>query len=773
MAKVKHDHAVVVYTARLVGTTAAIVMEYIPGESLDHVVVRGKPMPLEWVRRVVTQICGCLDVAHELGIVHRDLKPSNIMRVAGRPAGEVHLKVLDFGLAKMLNPENNDAITVAKGAMGTAAYLSPEQAQGKDVDIRSDIYSLGVILYEFLTGYRPFDGSSFELINHHARTAPPPFHKRNPACRVPAAVERLVMRCLEKNPARRPRSARELAAAFEKAAPPPPQPQPIPVPPVVNSRSWIWPTALIGSFALLAFIGILTRNPGFLSLFIKPSVGIYLQYDAPVDGLDVKLDGSSVTGTGPFPVTAGRHEVVVTQGTVEAGKNDFDVTADRRTPVRIGITRRAKVRVDPPSASVSVDGAVQLPGKDEPLTLVFTGARPVDVEAKADGYAPFSRRLSYEEAAKAGFQIRLLPDQRLAEQGRSFLQQYCHRCHGVEFKAPGLDVLDLATLITPRGNGVPYLVPGKPAESAIWRQIEQGKMPPKTEKQPASDRKDAFKSWIVAGARAPIVSRRPFLSEKNAVTAVRDNLANQPDGDQRFQRFFSLRHVYNNQSVRDDELPIYRAALSKAINSVSRQPDTVIPQPIDAERTVYRVDMRTVASGWDNLWTELVQRYPYGLRHDRGTDTDRSLRSISREIYDITGTMVPVLRADWFVARATRPPLYHTLLGLPENAHDLEKEWLGVNVEEDFIKDRQVVRAGLVKSAVSSQHRIVERHTVSKGGYYWKSYDFRNAGPETDVLRFPLGPVFEGNRFAEHAFKHDVRRDHLWPAQRDAGLHVG
>src|SRR5262249_47628883 len=107
--------------------------------------------------------------------------------------------------------------------LGTAAYISPEQVLGnKDVDTRSDIYSMGVILYEFLTGSRPFQQAThYMLMNDHVNTPPPSFSKTAPGCHLPAEVERLVMRCLAKDPARRPASARAVAEAFLKATAPP------------------------------------------------------------------------------------------------------------------------------------------------------------------------------------------------------------------------------------------------------------------------------------------------------------------------------------------------------------------------------------------------------------------------------------------------------------------------------------------------------------------------------------------------------------------------
>jgi eukaryotic-like serine/threonine-protein kinase len=224
MARFSHPNAVAVHDAviRPGGNAAYIEMEYVRGQSLNKVLKPGVPMPLDWVARIVAQLCAVLQVAHEQGIVHRDLKPSNLMLLDGQPPGQEHLKVLDFGIAKILGEQHEQETLVTRPGMsvGTPQYMSPEQivANPGEVDARSDIYSVGLILYEMLTGHRPFASTLHKLIYDHLETPPPPFAAKRPDPRVPPEVERLVLRCLEKDPARRPQSARELAEAFRKAA---------------------------------------------------------------------------------------------------------------------------------------------------------------------------------------------------------------------------------------------------------------------------------------------------------------------------------------------------------------------------------------------------------------------------------------------------------------------------------------------------------------------------------------------------------------------------
>jgi serine/threonine-protein kinase len=143
------------------------------------------------------------------------------------------------------------------------------------------------------------------------------------------------------------------------------------------------------------------------------------------------------------------------------------------------------------------------------------------------------------------------------------------------------------------------------------------------------------------------------------------------------------------------------------------------------------------------------KHYPYGLKLDGRRDEE--VRSAAAEVYRLSGSDLPALRADWFVATATRPPLYHTVLDLPDTAEKLEK-LLRVDVADNFRHDK-LARAGFAKSGVSSQNRLIERHEAAYGAY-WKSYDFRTNDGAGNLFRFPLGPTFKDNPFAAQAFQH-------------------
>jgi TolB-like protein len=205
-----HPGILVIYDIDADAGLDYIAMEYVPGGTLADLIASG-PLPVERALRLAVQIADALAAAHEAGIVHRDLKPSNIMLPA-----EDRVKVVDFGLAKPVGPvgptdETSDAVTVGEVVLGTASYMSPEQASGGAVDGRSDLFSLGTILYEMISGRRPFRGDCCATaLAAILRDTPPPIPGLDPR------VARVVERCLYKEPSGRFRSAVELKAALEE-----------------------------------------------------------------------------------------------------------------------------------------------------------------------------------------------------------------------------------------------------------------------------------------------------------------------------------------------------------------------------------------------------------------------------------------------------------------------------------------------------------------------------------------------------------------------------
>jgi serine/threonine protein kinase len=186
-----------------------MVMEFVEGESLKDVIDRWRPMQSEFALALVHQICRGLEHAHAKGIVHRDIKPGNIMLTKSGVA-----KITDFGLAKLT--QGTSVHTAADAILGTPLYMSPEQAFGESVDQRSDLFSLGTMLYELLTARQPFAGENYMgVIQNIINKEIPAVRELNPA--VTPAVEQIVMRALAKNRDERFASAREFREAIERA----------------------------------------------------------------------------------------------------------------------------------------------------------------------------------------------------------------------------------------------------------------------------------------------------------------------------------------------------------------------------------------------------------------------------------------------------------------------------------------------------------------------------------------------------------------------------
>ena len=197
-----------------------LVMEMLNGPSLRDEIRRQGRIPLSSAQPIVTAVAGAIQLAHDRGVVHRDLKPSNIVSHRFQ-TGEVVWKIIDFGLANLREGSDSTRLTAARDFIGTVTYAPPEQLRGESVDYRADIYSLGAVAFEMLTGRPPFPtGDLLAVVSQHLTAAPPAPSAVAPD--LPAFVDAVVLKALEKDPARRWQRVSELAIALGGGADEPP-----------------------------------------------------------------------------------------------------------------------------------------------------------------------------------------------------------------------------------------------------------------------------------------------------------------------------------------------------------------------------------------------------------------------------------------------------------------------------------------------------------------------------------------------------------------------
>jgi WD40 repeat protein len=335
----------------------------------------------------------------------------------------------------------------------------------------------------------------------------------------------------------------------------------------------------------------------------------------------------------------------------------------------------------------------------------------------------------------------------LAGKAQAILKAHCHRCHGQDGSVEGgmNFILDPDKLIARR-----KVRPGQAERSLLFQRMADGEMPPAGESpRPGAADLAVIKQWIDAGAASSRHTRpRTLLTESQVTDWILADLEKLEKRSRRFARYFSLVPLAN-AGAGADELETYRRALGKLLNSLSWHPRLTMPRPVDADRLVLRIDLRDFL--WDaNLWNRLISEYPYGVLLDTAA---------ARTVLVATATRMPCVRADWFVASASRAPLYYDLLQLPTNAAELERQ-LRVDVIRDIQQER-VARAGFSGSGVSRNNRVLERHDAQNGAY-WRTYDF-DAVPqnllERDILlpdrrnlfAYPLGPGLGENGFLQAA----------------------
>ncbi len=329
----------------------------------------------------------------------------------------------------------------------------------------------------------------------------------------------------------------------------------------------------------------------------------------------------------------------------------------------------------------------------------------------------------------------------LAQQAYTIFEAHCIDCHG-EFGSYADDlVIQHKALIETR-----TVIPGKPDASELYMRLlgdtDKGSQMPLGQEPLDSDAIATIRRWIAAGApdwEAISKPKRRFITTEAMLKTIHTHLISLPDFDRTYARYFTLTHLYN-AGARDNNLRAYRNALSKLVNSLSWGKRVKKPTPVDPEATIFYIDLRDYQ--WDyeldgkgDPWYKIQLAYPYSIDFTAST-----YKTLCQE----TDCDVPFVRADWFIATASIPPLYYDILDLPKTDRELEAR-LEVNVGGNIknAPGRRVWRAGFNESGVSRNNRVVERHE-SQHGAYWKSYDFKGNSGKQNIFTNPLDFTHDG-----------------------------
>lgn len=316
----------------------------------------------------------------------------------------------------------------------------------------------------------------------------------------------------------------------------------------------------------------------------------------------------------------------------------------------------------------------------------------------------------------------------------TLLRNKCFKCHGQSGTILGnLSNIDNLESLLRSGKVVPYAA----ARSVLFQRVQNKTMPPTGNEALTSDELAMLKKWIDEGAQLKTQQRPDVIKARDVSTKVVADLNDKVDKQSHvFVRYLSIAHLVGTD-VDARALDTIRLALKRVVNSVSLGENIIALEPTDSTQLLYRIDLRQL--GWTaaEQWKALTQAYPY----DPLDLADPGLVVAQK----LTTDPLPVVKADWFVSRASQPPLYYALLKTPATLLELEKS-IGVDAATN-IKEKRVTRSGFTNSRVSVADRIIERHEATVGlKYYWRSYEFssdkelQESGTRS-ILNRPLGPT--------------------------------
>ncbi len=325
--------------------------------------------------------------------------------------------------------------------------------------------------------------------------------------------------------------------------------------------------------------------------------------------------------------------------------------------------------------------------------------------------------------------------QNTAQQAYAIFQQSCLGCHGEHGPFKEALVIDSAAGLIQSGA----VVPGAPIVSELYTRLleeDDARRMPLNQPRLSPEAILTIGNWILAGAPSwDIQHDASFITTDAMLTAIQEHFSDLDAFNRPYARYFTTTHLYN-AGEGPETLRAAEVALSKLVNSLSWGFTIINPEPIDPQRTIFYIDLRDYEWDLRAAWTQIEDAYPYRIDFDTTIHADLQRKLVG--LQQGTVSEVPFVQADWFLATASLPPLYHDILGLPETERELERD-LGIDVARNLQRAPgiSVWRAGTNDSGVSNHNRVVERHTFRYGAY-WKSHDFAGSAEAQNIFTHPL-----------------------------------
>ena len=332
--------------------------------------------------------------------------------------------------------------------------------------------------------------------------------------------------------------------------------------------------------------------------------------------------------------------------------------------------------------------------------------------------------------------------QQIAQDAHAIFQQSCLICHGPDGAYKETLLIEHNALIE-KGT----VVPGNPDASELYNRLlttDTAKRMPLGQPQLSAQAIDTIRNWILAGApdwTTVATTNGDFISPSEVLNTIETHLMSLAPFDRTFARYFTMTHLYNAGEPAQI-LQEYRKGLYKLVNSLSWGVTVTNPQLIDSQGTIFYIDLRHYEWDVNDSWTKIEVEYPYHIPFDAPEQT--ALQEQLSRLQTEMKSDIPSVHVDWFVAKASLPPLYHELLSLPLTDRELETR-LEVDVIRNLLNAPgvRVWRAGTNDSGVSNNNRVIERHT-SRYGAYWKSYDFAGSVGTQNIFTHPLSFTHDG-----------------------------